>query len=126
MALGVTLPLLGALIVGILIEFLENGGELWYALLMVFALLCVFILTSICVSHYLFWGSVLGSMVKLAGIQLIYDKVFRLAYSALHGDNAGGRIVTLAAKDLEAYDKVYLPCLLLTIPVFLPTAAVLL
>ena len=77
-------------------------------------------------SLYLFWGTILGSVIKLCGIQLLYDKVFRTCYSSLHGDNSAGKIVTLAAKDLEAYDKFYLVCMLPLLPIFLSISGFLL
>jgi len=116
------LPLVSSMLIGLIINYLEDDLSVWVGLGLAWGVLILSILIATSTSHALFWGGVLGSVIKLSGVQLLYDKTFKLAYSALNENSAAGKIVTLAAKDFESFDKVYLATFAVFAPFYLPAA----
>ena len=57
------------------------------------------------------WGPVWTNTLKLAGIQLVYEKLLKTKYSYIYGEKQG-KLITVAGKDLELFTRLWVVALL--------------
>ena len=71
------------------------------------------------------WFQYFGGLIKTGGIMLLYKKITRIKYSSLI-ENSAGKLINLAAKDLEAFNYILSSVFIMSTIIFIPLCVVIL